>query len=90
MAMVPLIRLTVVTVPVSACWANATELMTASIEPAKTIFASLMENLPVFAQSEITRDERICSLVDKPRRKNAEFRIGLARHQHANEAASKT
>src|ERR1700704_4372155 len=41
--MVPLIRFTVVTVPVSACWANVTELMTISIKPAKTIFASLIE-----------------------------------------------
>jgi hypothetical protein len=28
---------------VSACWANVTELMTVSIEPAKTIFASFIE-----------------------------------------------
>ncbi len=37
------LRSIVVTVPVSACWAKVTELMTVSIEPAKTIFASLIE-----------------------------------------------
>jgi hypothetical protein len=37
--------------------------MTVSIEPAKTIVASLIENLSVFEQSEISRNQRIGSLV---------------------------
>jgi len=37
--------------------------MTVSIEPAKTILASLIENLSVFEQSEISRNEPIGSLV---------------------------
>jgi hypothetical protein len=43
--------------------------MTVSIEAAKTIFASLMENLSVFEQSEISRNQPIGSLV-------GEFQIG--------------
>jgi hypothetical protein len=35
--------LIVVTVPVSACWANVTELMAVSMAPAKAVFASLIE-----------------------------------------------
>src|SRR5882757_6884235 len=61
MAMVPLIRSIVVTIPVSAFWANATELMSASIEPARIIFASFIEYLSVFGQSEISRNKRIGS-----------------------------
>jgi hypothetical protein len=49
--MVPLIRSMVVTVPVSACWANATELMAASIQAAKTVFICLIEILPALEQS---------------------------------------
>jgi hypothetical protein len=53
----------VVTIPVSACWANAPELMTVSIEPAKIVFASLIENLSVVEQSKLSRNERVCSPV---------------------------
>jgi hypothetical protein len=38
----------VVTVPVSGCWANAIELITVSTEPAKMLFASLIEISPTF------------------------------------------
>jgi hypothetical protein len=64
-AMVPLIRSIVVTVPVrvgpGACWAHVTELMTVSIEPAKTIFANFIEISPFFEQSTISRNKRIGS-----------------------------
>ena len=63
--MVPLIRSIVVTIPVSACWANATELMSASIEPAKIILPSLIENLSVFGRSQTIWNERIGSLVGR-------------------------
>jgi hypothetical protein len=59
----------VVIVPVSDCWANATELRTVSTKPVKTVFASLIENLSFFGQFGISRNERICSLG------NAEFPI---------------
>jgi len=54
MVTVELIRSTVVTVPVSgACWAIATELTAASMEPAKIVFTSRIENLPDFGTVEV-------------------------------------
>ncbi len=41
-ATLPLIRSTLVTVPVSVCWAKAAELMMVSAAPAKMIFAIFM------------------------------------------------
>jgi hypothetical protein len=56
MVTVPLIRSTVVTVPVSgACWASVTELMTASMETAKTVFTSLIYISRILVQSGISR-----------------------------------
>src|ERR1700722_406312 len=66
MPIVPLIRSMVVTVPVSACWASATEGMTISREPVRIRFASCIEISRFSERWAISRSGRIGSPVMTP------------------------